>query len=77
LKLGHQRVEFDLRFLQENFAVGGNRDGQWLTVSLHRLSLGFRQFDGHAHGEERCSHHEHDQQNEHHVDERRDVDLRV
>src|SRR5262245_54118564 len=75
LQLGNQFLDPDLGFLQEHLALGGDRHGQGLLVLVEALGLGLRQVDRHTHREQGGRDHEDDQQHEHHVDHRRDVDL--
>src|SRR5262245_40953552 len=74
-ELGNQIFDLDLGILQEHLPLAVDRYGQRLAVLVDRLGLGLRQVDRHADREQGRRYHEDDQQHEHHVDERRDVDL--
>ncbi len=76
LQLVDEIGDIDRLVLQEDRAVGLDRDGQRLAVAVQRLGVGLRQIDRHAGGHQRRGDHEDDQQHQHHVDQRRDVDLR-
>ena len=52
------------------------RERERLAIGLQRGALAFRQIHRHASGQERRGHHKDDEKHQHHVDERRDVDLR-
>ena len=75
LQLGDQFGKLHLLVLQEDLAVAIDRDGQRLAVGVQRLGVGLRQIDRHARRHQRRGDHEDDQQHQHHVDQRRDVDL--
>src|SRR5215510_2964859 len=75
LQLGNQFLDLDLGFLQVHLALGGDRHRQGLLDLVEALGLGLRQVDGHPDREQGGRDHDDDQQYEHHVDHRRDVDL--
>ena len=75
LQLGNEFLDLDLGIHQIDLALGVHRDGERLLVLVEALGLRLRQIDLHADREQRCRHHEDDQQHQHHVDHRRDVDL--
>src|SRR6185312_3240016 len=76
LELGDQLVDVDLRILQEHLPLLVDRDGERLLVLVEALGLRLRQVDRHADRQKRRRDHEDDEQHQHHVDHRRDVDLR-
>ena len=53
-----------------------HRDDELLVLARERPGTGLRQVDRDALLQDRRGHHEDDQQDQHHVDQRRDVDLR-
>ena len=67
---GHRRI------VDEDVAGGIDRDRHRLCILLERRRLALRQIDLDAGGEQGRGDHEDDQQHQHHVDHRRDVDLR-
>ena len=69
-------VKGDFSLLDENLALGIDRERERLAIGLQRGALAFRQIHRHASGQERRGHHKDDEKHQHHVDERRDVDLR-
>jgi hypothetical protein len=75
LELGPELGEVELGFAEEHFALGVDRDDQRLVLAPNLLSAGLGQVDRHADLQQRCRHHEDDQQHEHDVDQRGHVDV--
>src|SRR6056297_1858631 len=72
-----QRLGGDDGFHDRNVALPGEGDGQrLLVVRRKRLGAGLGKLDRHADRQEGSRDHEDDEQDQHHVDEGRDVDLR-
>src|ERR1700674_3012639 len=74
-ELCNEIFDLDLGILQKNLALAVDGDHQRLAILVERLGLGLGQIDRHADREQRSRDHEDDQEHQHHVDERRDVDL--
>jgi hypothetical protein len=67
---------FYFGFLKEDLARLVDRDRQrFLVFLVQQACLRLGQIHGHAGRQQRGRHHEYDQQHEHHVDHRRDVDF--
>ena len=75
LELGYQILELGLALLDEDAAVLVHADDQGLLRRRELLAPGFGQVHRYANRQEGRRHHEDDQQNQHDVHERRDVDL--
>jgi hypothetical protein len=73
---GTRAVVADRGLLQIDLAFGIDGNDQRLVGVAEGLGLGLGQVDGNADGQQRRRHHEDDQQHQHHIDHRRDVDLR-
>ncbi len=75
LQLRHQLAEIDLLVLQVDLALGVDTHAERLAVRVERLGVGLRQIDADPGRHQRRGDHEDDQQHQHHVHQRRDVDL--
>ena len=64
------------RVVEEDLAALADVHDELLLLPGERPGRDLRQVDGHPLLQDRGRHHEDDEQHEHHVDERRDVDLR-
>src|SRR5258707_8186230 len=76
LQLRHQIVEGDFIVIEKDLTFEVDRKRQRILVLIEALGLGLRQVERHAHRQQRRPHHADDQQHQHYVDHRRDVDLR-
>ena len=68
-------VRRDVVFTEENALFLRDRDDELRVLDGRVRCLHFGQVDLETRREERRGHHENDEQHQHHVDERRDVDL--
>src|SRR6185369_7136794 len=76
LQLRHQLVDRDLGVVDEDLALDVDRHlKRLLVVVFEALGLGLRQVERHTDRQHRRRDHEDDEQHQHHVDHRRDVDL--